>query len=300
MTRTPDHQVSLGSALMAASAVAYSTAGLFTRLIDLDIWTVLFWRGLFAGLFVAAFVLWQSGRGVAAAIRAIGANGLWIAILSAAATIFFLNALRRTSVAEVAIINATSPLVTGLLARAFIGERGRWTTVAASLVALIGIAVMFNPASATAHLTGNLLAVAMTLCLASMLVMLRHNRNVSMLPATGLSAFLCAIAVWPMANPGAAHGMNMVYLVLFGTVQFGLGLLLLTLGSRLVPATRSSLISRLQLPLAPVWVWLAFGEVPSRATCVGGLIVVAGVLGEMAIKTPEGRAETMRLRPASW
>jgi drug/metabolite transporter (DMT)-like permease len=285
---------------MAASAVAYSTAGLFTRLVDLDIWTVLFWRGMFAGLFVAAFVLWQSGRGVVAAIRAIGTNGLWIAALSAAATIFFLNALRLTSVAEVAVINATSPLVTGVLARLFIGERGHWTTLAASLVALVGIAVMFNPTVSTGHLTGNLLAVAMTLCLAGMLVMLRGNRNVSMLPATGLSAFLCAFAVWPFANPGTAHGMNLIYLVLFGTFQFGLGLLLLTLGSRLVSATRSSLISRLQLPLAPVWVWLAFGEVPSRATCVGGLIVAAAVLGEMLIKPPEPGAGSAPLRPAWW
>jgi hypothetical protein len=31
----------LGSLLIAASATAYSTAGFFTRLIDLDIWTVL-------------------------------------------------------------------------------------------------------------------------------------------------------------------------------------------------------------------------------------------------------------------
>jgi hypothetical protein len=40
----------LGSLVVAVSATAYSTAGFFTRLIDLDIWTVLFWRGLFAGL----------------------------------------------------------------------------------------------------------------------------------------------------------------------------------------------------------------------------------------------------------
>jgi hypothetical protein len=43
----------LGCLLIAASAIAYSTAGLFTHLIDLDIWTVLFWRGLFAGIFIA-------------------------------------------------------------------------------------------------------------------------------------------------------------------------------------------------------------------------------------------------------
>jgi drug/metabolite transporter (DMT)-like permease len=277
-------QTWLGSLLIAASATAYSTAGFFTRLIDLDIWTVLFWRGLFAGLFIAAYVIWQNGR---AAVRAIGRRGLWIAFFSTFATICFLNALRLTSVAEVTIINATSPFITGVLAWLFIGERERWTTVVASLFAFLGVIVMFDPGSSAGHLAGNLLAFAMTLSLAAMVVILRHSRATSMLPATCLSAFLCPIVVWPIANPGAASGMNFIYLALFGTIQFGLGLLLLTIGTRLVTAIRSSLIGRLQIPLAPAWVWLAFGEVPTLVTCVGGLVVVAAIASEAAIRKME-------------
>jgi len=35
----------LGTALLVASAIAYSSAGFYTRLIQVDVWTVLFWRG---------------------------------------------------------------------------------------------------------------------------------------------------------------------------------------------------------------------------------------------------------------
>ena len=35
----------LGVALVTAAAVAWSLAGFFTRLIPLDAWTILFWRG---------------------------------------------------------------------------------------------------------------------------------------------------------------------------------------------------------------------------------------------------------------
>jgi len=282
--RKNSNETWLGSLLIAASAIAYSSAGFFTRLIDLDIWTVLFWRGWFAGLFIAAYVIWQNGRKTAVAVRAIGWRGLWIAFFSTFATICFLNALRLTSVAEVTIINATSPFITGLLAWLFLGERERWTTVMASLLAFAGIIIMFKPAAAAGHLTGNLLAFAMTISLAAMVVVLRHSRATSMLPATCLSAFLCSIVVWPIAHPGAASGMNFIYLVLFGTMQFGLGLLLLTIGTRHVTAIRSSLIGRLQIPLAPAWVWLGFGEVPSVATCIGGLIVVAAIASEALTK----------------
>lgn len=56
MLRSQSKVAWLGTALLTASAVAYSTAGFFTRLIDLDAWTILFWRGLFAGLFLAGVI----------------------------------------------------------------------------------------------------------------------------------------------------------------------------------------------------------------------------------------------------
>ena len=43
------HRHAQGILLITLSTVAFSSAGLFTRLIHLDAWTMLFWRGLFAG-----------------------------------------------------------------------------------------------------------------------------------------------------------------------------------------------------------------------------------------------------------
>jgi hypothetical protein len=47
-----------GTVLITVSAIAFSLAGLFTRLIDLDVWTVLFWRALFGGIFIAGYIVW--------------------------------------------------------------------------------------------------------------------------------------------------------------------------------------------------------------------------------------------------
>ena len=73
----------------------------------------------------------------------------------------------------------------------------------------------------------------------------------------------------------------MLDLMLFGVTQLGLGLLLLTLGMRRVPATRAALIGLLDTPLAPIWVWLAFNEVPPWPTLAGGAIVMAAVVWNM-------------------
>ena len=71
-------------------------------------------------------------------------------------------------------------------------------------------------------------------------------------------------------------------LVLFGVTQFGLGLLLLAFGTPLVSATRGALIGVLQTPLATLWVWWAFAEQPAVLTLVGGAIVLAAVVADMA------------------
>jgi drug/metabolite transporter (DMT)-like permease len=267
--------IRLGSVLVAASAVAYSTAGFFTRLIDLDVATLLLWRGLFAGLFMLLCIALIERRGMLAAFRAVGVAGLAVAILSALATVCYLSALRLTTVAEVMAINATSPFISGALAWLIIGERERWSTIVASLVALAGIVVMVGPDAMAGELAGAALAFAMTLALALMIVIMRLKKSISMLPASCLSAFLSAAIAWPVSSGAIPGSAMMICLALFGIVQFGLGLILLTLGVRLISALRSSLLSRLQTVLGPIWVWLAFGEVPAATTLLG-ITLVAG------------------------
>ena len=279
-----------GDLLILASAVAFSTAGYFARLIQQDVWTVLFWRGIFGGLFIAGYIVWWHCGATLDAVRSIGRIGLFVAACSTISTICFVNALRLTTVADVNIIYATAPFVAAALAWLWTGARERRSTLLASLAALCGVAVMFDAARLDGHLFGDLLAVAMTVLLAAMMVVIRHNRSVSMLPAACLSAFLSAIAVLPLAHPAAAIGPQFIRFLLFGTTQFGLGLLLLTLGTRLISASRSALIGALEVPLACVWVWLAFGEVPSTASFAGGAIVMLAVVTDLIF----GRTDAVR------
>jgi drug/metabolite transporter (DMT)-like permease len=270
-----------GSLIVAVSAIAFSTAGLFTRLIAADVWTMLFWRGVFGGLLIAAFIVWRERVATWAAIRAIGRAGLLVAACSTIATICFVTALRRTTVADVTIIYATAPFLAAGIAFVWTRERPSRATLGASALALAGVVVMCGSALSGGHALGDLLALGMTVLMALMMVVIRKNRHVSMLPAAGLSAFACAIAVLPLAHPASVMPEDLVLLGLFGTTQFGLGLLLLTIGSRLISAARASLLANLELPFAPLWVWLAFGEIPSEPTYIGGVLVCAAIVLEL-------------------
>lgn len=280
----------LGTTLLVASAVAYSSAGFYTRLIEVDAWTMLFWRGLFAGLFLVVMVAVRERGRVVPSLRAIGRDGLLIAVCSALATVCFLNALRLSTVADVMVIDATVPFVTAGLAWLILREREDRITLLATFAALAGVAVMAGPAIAGDRLLGDLLTLGMVVLMSMVLVLIRRNRGVSMIPALGLSAFLCSLIVLPFAQPLSVSGTNLGMLALFGTSQFGLGLLLLALGTPLVSATRGALIGTLQTPLAPFLVWLAFGETPSLATLAGGAIVMAAVLADVLLPRRLDRA----------
>lgn len=269
-----------GAWLVLASAAAFSTAGFFTRWIALDVWTMLFWRGLFAGVFLAGCIAWHHRGGTLAAVRAIGWSGLLAAACSTAATICFIHALRLTTVADVMIIGATTPFTAAALAWLCLGQRERRATMLLSLAALLGVALMVGTGGRGGW-RGDLLAVGMTLLISGMMVIIRARRDADLLPASCLSALLCALVVLPVANPLAVGVADLIRLALFGMLQFGLGLLLMTLGTRWISATRSGLISGIEVPLAMLWVWLGFGERPAAMTCLGGIIVMAAVFADL-------------------
>ena len=272
----------LGTLLLTASAVAYSTAGFYTRLIPVDASTLLFWRGLFGGLFLVAVVAVQERGRFVRAFCAIGRDGLLVAVCSALATICFLNAMRLTSVADVMVIDTAIPFVTAGMAWVMLGERESGRTLAATAAAFVGMAIMAGPAMLDGRIVGDLLAFAMAALMALVIVLIRRQRDINMVPAVCASALLCALFVLPFASPLGVTPVELGLLVLFGVTQFGLGLLLLAFGTPLVSATRGALIGVLQTPLATLWVWWAFAEQPAVLTLVGGAIVLAAVVADMA------------------
>lgn len=283
MPATPwDNAAAVGVLTVAASAIAFSTAGFFARLIEVDVWTMLFWRGLFGGLLILAYIVAQARGRTWAAFAAIGRAGLLVAACAAVATVCFIASLRASTVADVTVLYATAPFFAAAIAWICFREVPHRMTLAASLLALAGVTIMFGTVPSARHAFGNALALVMTVLMAVIMVTIRRHRHVSMLPAVCLSAFACAAAVWPLAQPAGVTGSEFALLALFGTTQFGLGMLLLAIGSRYISAPRASLLCNLELPFAPLWVWIAFGEAPAAATWAGGAVVCAAILMDLA------------------
>ena len=272
----------LGVALVAAAAVAWSTAPFFVRLLPLDPFTILFWRGVFAGSATIVLLVLVQGRSGLTDLTRMRRGGLLFAVLSAVAMLLFIPSLQLTSVANVAIIMATVPFAAAALAWVWFRETPRGRTVVASAIAVLGVAISVGGASAGSDISGILLALLMMLAIAGMTVAARRYRDTPLVAAAALSNFLGSAASLPFAQDVASVSANdIIILAAFGVLQVALGLTFFVLGSRHLPAAQTALIATLETPLMPFWVWLAFKDAPTGGQLFGGAIVLAAVVADI-------------------
>jgi drug/metabolite transporter (DMT)-like permease len=277
---------------VASAAVAWSTAGILQRELTVNTATQLAGRALFAVLGILAYVAVSERGRVAHAFRAVGRPGLAVAALMAVSSAFFIIALNHASVASVLFMQAFAPVLAAVFGMA-LGEPVARRTWLAMLVALGGVALMVGGPGRPSAL-GLVLSFAMTAAFAGLLVITRHQRQVSMAPATCLAMVIVLVGSAGFSHPGSVDGRDLGLLVALGIGQIGLGLIFLTIGGRLIPAAEVALITLLEVVLGPLWVWIFLSERPSAAVLAGGVIVLvavavqatAGDAGEQAVAPP--------------
>jgi drug/metabolite transporter (DMT)-like permease len=148
-------------------------------------------------------------------------------------------------------------------------------------MALIGIAIMVGPSTAGPQL-GDWLSLLSTVSMAFLTLTIRRHTHINMLPVALLSIFISGFIAWPFAQHlGDFGARDFAVAAGFALFPLTLGLMLYVIGSALVPATLSALISTLEAPFGVLWAWLGVGEVPSWPTVIGGVLVLSGVFGRL-------------------
>lgn len=270
-----------GALLVGGAALAWSTAGLLVRWTDTDPWTTLFWRALFAGAALLVHLAMTEGRRSGQAFLRLGPIGLALGLCFAVSMVTFINALALTTVANVMVFQAASPLFAAVLAWLWLRERIGPRIAVAIAATLLGVVLMVSGriglADSGRELAGDLISLVMSLTSALVIILARRNRRVSMTAATCLGMAMTAALAAPLADlTPSAH--DLALLALFGVGQMALALVMFTNGVRLIPAADAGLISIVECVLAPLWVWLAFGETPDATGLLGGAVVLAAVL----------------------
>jgi len=272
-------QYRTGAGLILLAGLLWSMQGPIITLIDhTGPWALLMWRsiGLLAVLLIYLTLhggVWGQIKGLGAA-GVIGALGL---VLAYGGAIF---AFQATSVAKTVLLFSASPFFAAILGRIVLGQKVRWITWLSILLATGGISWMVQDGLAGGSGVGDLAALGSALGFAIFTVAL--GRGGAMYPTIALGAVFAIIAGGVTAltlGQAIVTTASDVGLALFmGVVTLSGGMILFSMGSRVVPAASATLMSLVEVFLAPVWMWMFFAQGITANTAIGGAIVLAAVI----------------------
>lgn len=264
-----------GAALVVVSAVLFASAGVFTKIIPSDAWTILFWRGLVATLFLVGLMAIR-GR-LRGQVLGMGWSGVAAACVSSLGSVAFIPAFKETTVANVTLIYTAAPFLAAFVAWIWIGERPSRRCLAAAAAALVGVAVIFGAPSPGVSVTGDLLALWMTLCMSVAMVIYRRFPATPVIGPMMLSSLLLLPVAPLFSDPLAVPWAEMPMLTAFG-ISFALASVALLSGAKSLPSSETALLSVMETPLAPLLAWLLLAETPSLRCLAGGVLIVAALL----------------------
>jgi drug/metabolite transporter (DMT)-like permease len=215
--------------------------------------------------------------------------------------LIFLLGIARTTSGNTALIMATVPMWTALLARGFIGERLRrlaWGGLAIALVGTILVAVQSGSISAGEdHLWGNLLILLAALLWSGGTVYSRPLlKRISPMQLSALAMVVAlplhlgaAVGQYQSSLPALQSGTIWAILIFSGVLSSGLALPMWSLGVRHAGAAHASVIQNLVPLIAIAAAWLSRGETITLAQLIGGILILGGlvIMRKAREKAPE-------------
>ncbi|WP_047195248.1 DMT family transporter [Caldimonas brevitalea] len=276
---------------MVGVTLLWSIAGVVTRHLEAArAFEVTFWRSCFNAAFLLLVLTAWRGRGLWQRV-AQGGWPLWMSgLMWAVMYTCFMVALTLTTVANVLVTMALSPLLTALIARFTLGQRLPVRTWAAILVAGVGIGWMYGQQIAggdARHLLGTLVALAVPLASAINWTVIQRGSRTSvdggegqdMLPAVLIGALLSSLVSLPLAWPLQASAYDLSLLAGLGVFQLAIPCLLAVGIARVLPAPEVALLALLEVVFGVAWAWLGANEAPSLAVLGGGALVLLSLVG---------------------
>jgi drug/metabolite transporter (DMT)-like permease len=277
MTNLSSEHRNYGLLVVLAATILWSTAGVFVRQIDLDVWTMLAWRSLFAALALVVVSYVQLGRRATGQLLMPGKSTLVLIPIAAINMAAYVVALKLTTVANVMIVYATAPLVAAALAFVILRQSTTRQVLVISLVALAGVIIMAGGAVRPTDMAGSAVAMVMTITMGLQVIIGKMRPGVEMAVVNAIAALICFVVGYVL-SPGTIPGRHdMLWLAAFGISNTALAYYFVLLGARYILPAEVGLIGIVDVILGPLWVWLLFAENPGTRAIVGGGVVLVAV-----------------------
>ena len=247
-------------------------------------WQYIFGRGLTIFILLNLYLYFEEGLNFYKNYKKIGRSGLIGGIGLGIAMISFIYSITNTSAAVTLLCLAAMPFFTAILAYLFLKEKISLNVWISIFIATIGIIIMAIGNTEKSSLIGFVFGLSASVGFSVFSVSLRWRKETPKFTTVAVAGFFCFIVatfvILISQQPFFSTSYNSSLFSLHG-VLVCLGLILYSIGSRLIPAAELTLLSLTEVIGGIFWVWLPlFGinEIPSSNTIVGGFFLFVSLV----------------------
>ena len=245
---------------------------------EASIWQILFLRSFFFLLALIAFLFVTYKKNTFNIIKESGLPGLLGGFVLSFSFVAFVVAMSNTTVANVVFIISTQTMFLAIFGYFYLKEKVSLIGLISILLAMSGIIIMVGDSISGGSLFGNIVALAIPINFAILVMIIRKNTKVDMVPAIFYSGIFSLIYGFFLAESFefTKHDLWMGFLL--GVPQLAVSFICITIGSRTVESATVGLLMLMETLCAPLWVWLFLNEIPPISVFIGGAVIISAII----------------------
>ena len=283
-TNSSHSEVGRGRLLILVTAFLWSLAGVFIKSLELHPLTIVFYRSLFAALF---FVPQAARKSRTINLPLLVSMASYTAAISS-----FVSANKLTTAANAIVLQYTAPIFVFIFARILFREAISKLNLMTLIAGSIGVGVIFAGSAGLPDFDGVGVALLSGLSFSIYMTNLRFLKEVDPAYATLANNLACCIALFPWVHSRLTLSpVETITLIVMGVIQLGIPYFLFSKGLQRISLQEASLIVLVEPVLNPIWVALTFSEIPSRATLIGGGIILLSLAARYVWPLSKGNFE---------
>ena len=285
MFNVKDHKTAITIILLAG--VFWSFGPYVVRNIDQPEtipWQYLFTRGIVIFILLNLFLFFEEGKEFYKNYFKIGLAGIIGGVGLGTAMITFIWSITNTSAAITLLCLASMPFITALLGFLFLKEEISSNVWLAIIIATAGISIMAFENTGKNSIVGFLFGIASAVGFSIFSVSLRWKKDTPKFTTVAIAGIFCAIfsliIIITQDKALLSSGKNQALFSIHGTLVC-LGLILYSMGSKIIPAAELTLLSLTEVIGGIFWVWLpilGINEVPTNNTIIGGFLIFMSII----------------------
>jgi len=245
---------------------------------EATVWQILLLRSVFFMIALIIFLIATYRRDTVKIITDAGYPAVLGGLVMSLSFIAFVVSMSITTVANVVFIISTQTMFLAIFGYFYLKEKISLFSFFSILLAMIGITIMVGDSLSTGSFFGNIVALAIPINFSILVMIIRKNKNLDMVPAIFYSGIFSIIYGLILSESFIFTSHDILMGLFLGVPQLAFGFICITIGSRTTPSATIGLLMLTETLFAPIWVWLFLNEMPPLSVIIGGGVIITAII----------------------